>query len=194
MAPATFAWLREPRQKHSPGRKLRGQQRQFLYFICQRHGSCLPSPAKCTTMPGPPVVDISVSHRGLSPQVTLSVRGARSRADQAGHLSDYTDPEHNRSSEMIGRTALCDGQPNGAVLAACTKDVDDDMTSSRIPSPVTPATFTGSKYTSQTRTPRRLQQRVVGAARRRVTSAPPRVRVVVLSKNGTPTSLALSPD
>ncbi|KAH7948162.1 hypothetical protein HPB52_018914 [Rhipicephalus sanguineus] len=68
----------------------------------------------------------------------------------------------------------------------------DDVSSSRIPSPVIPATFTDSKYTSHARAPRRPQQRVVGVPRRRVTSVPRRVRVVVLSKNGTP-SLSPSP-
>ncbi|KAH7948016.1 hypothetical protein HPB52_017730 [Rhipicephalus sanguineus] len=63
----------------------------------------------------------------------------------------------------------------------------DGVTSSRIPSPVTPATFTESKYASHAGAPRRLRQRVIGVPKRRVTSVPPRVRVVVISKNGTPT-------
>ncbi|KAH7948017.1 hypothetical protein HPB52_017731 [Rhipicephalus sanguineus] len=68
----------------------------------------------------------------------------------------------------------------------------DGVTSSRIPSPVTPATFTDSKYASHTRAQRRPQQRVIGVPKRRVTSVPPRVRVVVVSRNGTP-SLSPSP-
>ncbi|KAH7948015.1 hypothetical protein HPB52_017729 [Rhipicephalus sanguineus] len=55
-------------------------------------------------------------------------------------------------------------------------DIDDDMTCSRIPSPVNP----DSEYASHARVQRRLHSR-------RVTSVPPRVRVVVASKNGTPT-------
>ncbi|KAL3204771.1 hypothetical protein MRX96_011744 [Rhipicephalus microplus] len=65
------------------------------------------------------------------------------------------------------------------------EDVNDGVNSSRIQSPLTHPAISESKYTSHARAPRRLQQRVMAAPRRRVTSAPPRVRVALLSKNGT---------
>ncbi|KAL1441492.1 hypothetical protein MTO96_008464 [Rhipicephalus appendiculatus] len=86
-------------------------------FYIHRLGNCPTSPASCTAMPGPPVVAMSVSHRGLSPQTALSVRGARSCAGRARHL-DNAGNGRNQSSQMIGRTKLSDGQHKDSVPAA----------------------------------------------------------------------------
>ncbi|KAL1441496.1 hypothetical protein MTO96_008468 [Rhipicephalus appendiculatus] len=184
MAAATLAWLRQHLWGAHPRTKATWPAAAVRQFYIHRLGNCPTSPASCTAMPGPPVVAMSVSHRGLSPQTALSVRGARSCAGRARHL-DNAGNGRNQSSQMIGRTKLCRRAAQRLGARGRVRDIDDEATSSRVPSPVTPATFTDSKYTSHARAPRRLQQRVIGAPRRRATSVPPRVRVALLSKSGT---------
>ncbi|KAL1414677.1 hypothetical protein MTO96_000799 [Rhipicephalus appendiculatus] len=153
-------------------------------FYFHRHGNCPTSPATTTT-PGPPVDATSVSHRGLSPQVTLSrvrrsVSPGPSTPSQRLHRPRVQSIElDDRQNDTLRRAA------QRHTARGLYQDVDEDVNYNRIPSPATPATFTDSKYTSRARAPRRPQQRVMGAPRRRATSVPPRVRVALLSKDGT---------
>ncbi|KAL1441499.1 hypothetical protein MTO96_008471 [Rhipicephalus appendiculatus] len=117
---------------------------------------------------------------GHAVRVRRSVSPGPSTPSQRLHRSRVQSIELNdRQGDTLRRAA------QRHTARGLYQDADDDVNYYRIPSPVTPATFTDSKYTSHALAPRRPQQRVIGAPRRRATSVPPRVRVALLSKNGT---------
>ncbi|KAL1441498.1 hypothetical protein MTO96_008470 [Rhipicephalus appendiculatus] len=117
---------------------------------------------------------------GHAVRVRRSVSPGPSTPSQRLHRSRVQSIElDDRQSDTLRRAA------QRRTARGLYQDVDDDENYNRIPSPATPATFTDSKYTSHALAPRRPQQRVIGAPRRRATSVPPRVRVALLSKSGT---------
>ncbi|KAH7937481.1 hypothetical protein HPB49_012656 [Dermacentor silvarum] len=106
------------------------------------------------------------------------------------HASDFTSDKPGTSTQHHPRAQSIkkDDLENAALprparrYSTHDKSVDDEVTSYQVVSPGTVGTVTDTRYDSHARAPTNLRQNVKRAARRHVTTSPPRTRVIMLTK------------